>query len=361
MEIYFDNAATTPLIQTETETLLGNPSSPHTMGIAMERKLSGARGDIAAMLGCPPQEVAFTSGGTESNNLALVGYALANRRKGVTFMAQPWEHPSVLEPLKFIKAQGLGEVLIAPYTEWYGCQSPFRLAAISQVNHETGDIYDVHRIAAELKKDNPQTIVHVDGVQGFCKEAVNLSHIDMYAFSAHKCHGPTGVGGLMVRGKVRLAPLLHGGGQENKLRPGTENVGGVLQMAQVARMLWEQREKNLRHVAEIKATLMALVDALPDVAVNAGADVSPYILNMSFLGVKGEVLVHLLSEKGIYVSMGAACRSRKNTKTTLEAMGLAPEVANAAVRFSFSCLNTVEEATAAKQIIIDAVQQLRRV
>ena len=360
MEIYFDNAATTPPLQHTAESLLGNPSSPHAMGIAIERKLTIARATIAEILNCPHNEVIFTSGGTESNNLALIGFAMANRRKDVTCMAQPWEHPSILEPLKFIKAHGLANVLIAPYEAWHNCKAHIRLAAISHVNHETGDINDISAMAAALKKDNPHTVVLVDGVQGFCKEPANLSNIDMYSFSAHKCHGPTGTGGLMVRNNMRLVPLLYGGGQENKLRAGTENVSGIVHMADTAKLLRQNQAGNHNHVAKIKLKLTELANELPNVTVNSQHhNSSPYILNMSFLGIKGEILVHLLSEKGIYVSMGAACRSRKNTKTALEAMSFAPEVANSAIRFSFSHLNTVEEANTAKQIIIDCVTQMR--
>ena len=361
MEIYFDNAATTPPLESTPCGHLGNPSSPHAIGIATERKLSDAREDIAAMLKCNGSEIVFTSGGTESNNLALIGYALSNHRRHVTFMAQPWEHPSVLEPLHFIKTRGLGNVVIAPYETWHDCDAPFAMAVLSHVNHETGDINDIHAMTAALKTQNPNITVHVDGVQGFCKEPANLVNIDTYALSAHKCHGPTGVGALMVRSPMRLTPLLYGGGQENKLRPGTENTGGILQMAEIAKQLYHHQEKNHRHVAAIKSELALLANELANVTINSKPGASPYILNMSFLGIKGEVLVHLLSQKGIFVSMGAACRSRKNTKTTLESMGLPPHVASAAIRFSFSHLNTLKEAAVAKKNIIQAVTQLRRV
>jgi len=359
--IYFDNAATTPLLLHTTEDLLGNPSSPHAIGIAAERKLTHAREDISQILNCAPKEITFTSGGTESNNLALIGFAIANQRKAITFMAQPWEHPSILEPLKFIKQQGLANVCIAPYQEWHNDKTQIRLAALSHIHHETGDINDISAIAARLKKDNPHTILLIDGVQGFCKEPAHLSNIDMYTFSAHKCHGPTGTGGLMVRSNIRLVPLLHGGGQENKLRAGTENVNGIVQMANTAKQLWQKQAENHKHVAGIKSKIMGLESQLPHVTVNARHNTSPYILNMSFLGIKGEILVHLLSEKGIYVSMGAACRSRKNTKTALEAMGFSPEIADSAIRFSFSHLNTMEEANTATQIIRDSVTHMRNV
>jgi len=361
MQIYFDNAATTRPLPYTNEYCFGNPSSPHEIGIATERKLCDARQDIAKILSCSPDEVFFTSGGTEANNLALIGFALANRRKDISFMAQPWEHPSILEPLKFIKEQGLADVLIAPYEKWTSCRAKACLAAISHVNHETGDVNDISTMATVLKNNKPHVTFLVDGVQGFCKESASLSNVDMYTFSGHKCHGPSGVGGLAVKNKVRLVPLLYGGGQENKLRPGTENVHGIIHMANSALQLWQSQAVNYKHIANIKSKLAELATTLPDVVINSRQDSSPYILNMSFLGIKGEVLVHLLSEKGIFVSMGAACRSRKNTKTILETMGFSAEIASSAIRFSFSHLNTIEEATAAKEVIAECVTQMRRV
>lgn len=357
--IYFDNAATTPPLPYN-ECTWGNPSSPHTLGITTERKLQQARRDIANVLSCAPGEITFTSGGTESNNLALIGLALASRRKSMTFVAQPWEHPSILEPLKYIKDQGLANVTIAPYAKW-GNYTEDMVVAISQVNHETGDINDVSTIAATLKQNNKNAIVVVDGAQGFCKEALNLSDIDIYTFSGHKCHAPAGIGGLMIRDRLRLVPLLYGGGQENKLRPGTENVQGAVHMANSANILWQGQKANHIHVQRIKETLMELEIELSDVTINSSnAASSPYVLNMSFVGVKSEVLVHMLAEKGVYTSMGAACYSRKNVKTTLEIMGFPLENANSAIRLSFSHLNTVEEATSAKAIIRECVARLRK-
>lgn len=345
MKIYYDNASTTQTLPYSAE-FFGNPSSPHAMGIHAERELTEARQELSGILGCKPGELIFTSGGTESNNLALIGLTMANRREKHTFFAQPWEHPSILQPLNFIKSQGPADVILAPHREWQS--SGPCVAAISHVNHETGDICDVHEIAERLKQSCPNAVVLVDGVQGFCKVPLNLSDVDMYSFSAHKCHGPAGVGGLVVRNGLRITPLMYGGGQENKLRPGTENVTGVLHMARAAKLLQNQEHE----VTKVKSIISELADELPNVYINAlTGHVSPYILNMSFTGIKGEPFVHLLSEKGLYASMGAACQSRKNTKTALEAMGFSKERAASAIRFSFSHLNTAEEAVAAKEII----------
>jgi len=355
LQIYFDNAATTPTIPFTYEGLLANPSSPHAAGIDAERKLSQAREEIALHLNNSLQDIIFTSGGTESNNIALLGFAFANQRKGTTFLAEPWEHPSILEPLKYIKEKGLASVHILPHKQWYGINSPTRLAAMSHVNSETGDINPVSTIAENLKTENPSTTVLMDGVQGLGKGKIRLDNIDILTFSAHKFHGPAGVGGLALRPGIRLLPLMYGGEQEKKLRPGTENVYGVLHMVEALRL-----PQDISNVAAIKHILAKIAIELPNVFVNSQMlDQSPYILNMSFLGVKAEPLVHLLSEKGVYASMGAACRTKKNSKSPLVLMGFSNERADSAVRFSFSALNTVEEAYAAKAIIIECVTYIR--
>ena len=356
LQIYFDNAATTPTIPFTHEGLLANPSSPHVAGIEAERKLTLAREEIARILNSNMQDIIFTSGGTESNNIALLGFAFANLRKDVTFLAEPWEHPSILEPLKYIKEKGLANVHTSPREQWNNVSSPTRLAAISHINSETGDINPVASIAEKLKAENPCTTVVVDGVQGFCKEKIQLDNIDIITFSAHKFHGPAGVGGLAICPGIRLMPLMYGGGQEKKLRPGTENVHGVLHMVEALR--FSQKTNN---VATIKHILSEIAK-LPNVFINEqAARQSPYILNMSFMGIKSEPLVHLLSEKGLYASTGAACRTRKNSKSPLVLMGFSQERADSAVRFSFSALNTVEEAHAAKAIIIECVNYMRSV
>jgi cysteine desulfurase len=353
--IYFDNAATTATFEYETAFNFGNPSSPHGLGISTERALISARKEMAGIFSCRENEIIFTSGGTEANNLALTGYALANRRQGIRVFAAPWEHPSVVEPIRFAGEIGICEPVFSPPNDWTNAG----LVSISQVSHETGDIFDVAAIAAAVKKANPRAVVHVDGVQGFCKENLDFSNIDMYSFSGHKIHGSAGVGGLFAG--VRLVPILHGGGQANGVRAGTENVRGILQTTSAAVRLHAEREKNHAHVSAIKRELSALTELLPNVHENSLGATSPYILNLSFLGIKGETLVHLLSEKKIYASMGAACKSRKKQKSSLELMGFSKERAESAVRFSFSHLNTVAEAEAARQIIIDCVSQMRRV
>jgi len=346
MEIYFDNAATTEAI--------GNPSSPHKIGLSAERALAIAREEMACLLKCKPSEVIFTSGGTEANNLAILGFAKANRHKPVSYLTQEWEHPSIVEPLKHIKEEKSGTVIFTPHEKWISNENEVIFAAISHVNNETGDIHNVAEIAKQLKDKNPNTTVLVDGVQGFGKEPLDLTHIDMYSFSAHKFGGPSGVGGLLIKRGIKVKPLMYGGGQECALRPGTENLTGILHMVEVAKQIPPINP-------QIKLTLLQLSTELADVCINQTTNkVSDHILNMSFLGVRGEPLVHMLSERGVHVSMGAACRSKKNSKTVLEVMGFAPERSSSAVRFSFSPHNTVDDAVKAKEIIIESVTSLRK-
>jgi len=361
--IYFDNAATTPEIELpDGIAWFGNPSSPHGLGLAAERAVSSARADMLKILGGDKKEIIFTSGGTESNNLAILGYAYAQKRRQPMLLASPWEHPSVVQPMKHAAENGFAKVELSDVKQIGGNTSGARFISLSHVCHETGDIYDVSELAKRLKSENPETVIHVDGAQGFCKEVIDLEYVDLYSFSGHKFHASGGTGGLVKNKDLRLAPLFFGGAQENNLRPGTENAGGILKMAAVARQIWSKRELYHSNVAEIKNELANISECIPHVFVNTmGGESSPYILNMSFSGVNGETIVHLLSEKGVYASMGAACRSRKKTKSALEIMGFDSERAKSAVRFSFSHLNTLEEAAEAKEIIIAAVTQMRRV
>jgi cysteine desulfurase len=288
--------------------------------------------------------------------------------------AHQWEHPSVLEPLKIaqefehVQLELLQDFDLLKAIKPAAHSQELQLVTLTHVSHETGDINDISAIASQLKKENPALIIHVDGVQGFCKEKLDLANIDMYSFSGHKIHGGTGAGGLFVRKGIRIFPLLHGGGQEFGSRAGTENVCGILQMTSAAKQLMHSFDENHARVTAVKTELAKLPAELPDCFINSASSIretsiktSPYILNISFLGIKGETLVHLLSEKKIYASMGAACRSRKKVKSTLETMGFSAERAGAAVRFSFSHLNTVEEAVHVRKTVVECVNQMRRV
>ncbi|MDR1664404.1 MAG: cysteine desulfurase [Clostridiales bacterium] len=358
--IFFDNAATTPCLFPPEAENWGNPSSPHARGLSSERLIKNAREILSGILNGAPDEIFFTSGGTESNNLAILGTALRHRRKGGHIIATPYEHPSVLQPLARLKEEGF-RVTLAPVSEWQGLiDEDTLLVSVSQVHNETGGVHPVSEIAESVKKINPRVTVHVDGAQGFCKEAADLSQVDSYAFSAHKIHGAAGVGGLMVRRGVKLVPLMYGGGQQNGLRPGTENVPGIVSLTRAAEALSARREEYFSRVSAVRSVIAHT--GLPDVWVNTlPGSTSPYILSMSFLGVRGETLTHALSGQGIYISTGSACNSRKKENQPLSALGLEKNRAESSVRFSFSHLNTMEEAETVRDALIKTVTQLRNV
>ena len=342
--IYFDNAATTQQLFYKSPEHPTNPSSPHMLGILSERLLKESREKLANAIGVNPNEIYFTSGGTESNNIAIQGFINANIRKKPIIGITPGLHPSVIEPIKWLESKGMCTICILNE------QTYVDLACINHVNQETGDIFDIK---------NPNTKIFVDGAQGFAKESIKLNNIDIYSFSGHKIHAPLGVGGLVIKKGTRILPLMYGGGQESGLRPGTENLSGLAYLTDAALYLFENINEFHTNITKINNELRELADILPNTHINSPTTASPYILNISFLGIKPEVLVHMLSQKKIYISTGSACKSKKKSKTTLEEMGFSKERATTAVRFSFSHLNNIQEAKTAKNAIIKAVQILR--
>jgi len=343
--IYFDNASTTLLCDKAKEILqhsYGNASSPHDYGIKSERLIKSAVKDIASVLSCKSNEIIFTSGGTESNNLGIMGAAFAlksarGKDKDLHIMANKYEHPSVIGPLNYL-ASLPGFYVSSELTE------NTALICISHVNSETGDIAHINKPKG--------AILFVDGAQAFCK-IKPPNNADIYSFSGHKIHAPMGIGGLYVNNSLSLKPILYGGGQQNDIRPGTENVASILAMATAA--------KHFKPIGNIKDILSEIVNEVPDAFINHSSEhVSPYILNISFQGLRGETLTSLLSSKGVYVSMGSACRTKKGSRSPLEEMGFNRERAESAIRLSFSAMNTDEEAYKAKEIIKASVAELRR-
>ncbi|MCL2363317.1 MAG: aminotransferase class V-fold PLP-dependent enzyme [Defluviitaleaceae bacterium] len=385
--IYLDHAATTPPLQISdvaAQPFYANPSSPHAAGIAAERTLTQARAQLAAILSCDPRDVFFTSGGTEGNNMAVLGFALSyiskTRHGGMmpSILVEPWAHPSVLAPAQHAAQMGYATVTVASATEWAEkITAAPTLACLSHINHETGDRTDIPALAQKLKSANPQTVIFTDGAQGFCKDpqaASVYNASDIYTISGHKIHASGGC--ITIRKPVKLAPLFHGGGQEANLRAGTENVASAVSLAQAAQFLHAHCNEHHTHIALLNTNLAAICHEIAATHINAaqvippGAtlheatllETSPHILNLSFLGTRGEVLVHMLSERGIYVSMGAACKSRnKRDTSSLALMGYAKDRAESAVRFSFAHMNTLEEVKETKHALVQCVAQLRKV
>lgn len=361
-EIYLDNSATTRQYDDVTALMAdvaankyGNPSSLHTKGMEAEKLVSSARKEIADSLGAEPREIYFTSGGTESNNLAIRGYLDANPRKGKHIITTKVEHPSVMEVYRHLEEQsyrvdyiGVDEKGLIDLQELRDkISSETSLISFILVNNETGAIQQIDRIAAIRDELNPQAIIHADAVQAYGKIRLlpEKSGIGLMSLSSHKIHGPKGVGALYVSRRIRIKPLFYGGGQEALMRSGTENVPGIAGLGLAVKMTFEKLESNYDKVSNIKKHFIEML-AVSGIEhrVNSPENASPYVINISFADVRAEVLLHHLEQKGIFVSTGSACSSHKNTRShVLTAMGVPASLTDGAIRFSLSGFNTQEE------------------
>lgn len=377
MEVYLDNAATTrPYPQAADavrEAMLGNfgnPSSLHALGKRAEDAVTAARQTIARGLGCDPAEVTFTSGGTEGNNLAIIGYCLANRRRGSKIVTTAVEHPAVLEPIKWLEAQGFAVELVKPSASGTvsaadvlaAVDSETILVSCMAVNNETGAVNPIADIAAGL--NHAQTALHVDAVQAFGKLDCTIKRLgaDLLTVSSHKIHGPNGVGALYARRGVKLSPIEYGGGQERGLRSGTENVAGIVGFALAADITLQNRERDMAHCTELKRQLLEGLSQISGMIVNSPEDALPTVINVSFPPVKAEVLLHVLESQGIFVSTGSACHSRNRGRShVLTAMGLKNERIDSAIRISLSGENTAEEIAYVVQVLCKEVPILQKV
>jgi len=372
-EIYLDNSSTTRQYEEVTSLMAevaskyyGNPSSLHTKGIEAERLVSGARETIASLLGAQPSEIYFTSGGTESNNLAIVGYLDANPRKGKHVITTKTEHPSVLEVFRHLESRGYivdyldvdesGRIIHGQLEQ--KIRPDTALISIILVNNETGTIQDMNRISSIRDALNPQAVIHADAVQAFgkIKLAPAKSGIGLMSFSSHKIHGPKGVGALYVSKGLKINPLFYGGGQETLLRSGTENVPGIAGFGLAAKMTIEGIDENYQKAARLKQLLVdGLASSDIEHRVNSPDDALPYIINISFRNVRAEVLLHHLEQRGIFVSTGSACSShKKNRSHVLTAMNVDPAMIDGALRFSLSHLNTEEDI----RLTLDALKDI---
>ncbi len=374
MEIYFDNSATTRVfdsvkdivVKTMTEDY-GNPASRHRKGMEAEQYIRTAREIIAGTLKVPGSEILFTSGGSESNNTALIGGAMANQRKGRHIISTAIEHPSVYNPLLFLEENGF-EVTFLPVDEnghisleelGEAVRPDTILVSVMYVNNEVGAIEPIGDISRVVKDKNPGTILHVDAIQAYGKLNIRPKKegIDLMSVSGHKIHGPKGTGFLYINSGVKLRPLIYGGGQQNNMRSGTENVPGVAGLGEAARIMYTDHEDKVRYLTELKDYMTDRVLELDGVTVNSqkGAGSAPQIVSVSFEGVKSEVLLHALEEKNIYVSSGSACSTHHpGVSETLKGIGVRPDLLDCTLRFSFGLFNTKEEI----DITIDALKEL---
>lgn len=359
MDIYFDNGATTKVFPEVKEMMVkvleeeyGNPSSMHKKGLVAEHHLKRTREIIASSMKVDPKEITFTSGGTESNNLAIIGTALANQRKGKHIITSTIEHASVYNPFFFLEEMGF-EVTFIPVDKKgiirmdllkEAIRKDTILVSIMAVNNEIGSVMPMEEIGQLIKEVNPDTYYHADCVQAYGKMKLfpRKWKIDMLSISGHKIHGPKGSGALYVRKGVKIKPILFGGNQEQALRSGTENVPGIAGLGVAAEKIYENHEERVAYLKELKDYFLDKVLKLPEVTNHSG-DAS-HIASVSFLKVRSEVLLHALEDKGICVSAGSACSSNKPAVSgTLKGIGLKKEEYESTLRFTFSCYNTKEE------------------
>lgn len=380
MEAYFDNSATTRcypevaeiVVKTMTEDF-GNPSAMHLKGVEAEKYVREAAQTLAKILKVNEKEIIFTSGGTESNNLALFGGADANKRSGNHIITTSVEHAAVGQPAERLEQMGY-EVTIVPVdhrgvVQLEALERALRpdtiLVSTMYVNNEVGAVMPVEEIAKLVHEKSPKALYHVDAIQAFGKYRIypKKAGIDMLSVSSHKIHGPKGVGFLYINEKARIQPQILGGGQQAGMRSGTDNVPGIAGLGVAAKMVYTDFDEKIEHMYQLKERLAEGFLKLPDVRLN-GMEIregAPQILSASFLGVRSEVLLHTLEEKGIYVSAGSACSSHKRKAAgTLSAMGMEAAQRESTLRFSFSEENTFEEVDYALEVIGQVLPMLRR-
>jgi len=350
----------------------GNPSSLHGLGIQAEKLLSQARSQIANLLSVKPNEIYFTSGGTESNNLAIKGAALLHRNKGRHLIFSNVEHPSVHGAMEQLEQHGFDITAIPVDADGRVSAESIKksirkdtiLVSVMQVNNEVGTIQPINEIGTLLKQ-YPSILFHVDAVQAIGKVPLNLyeNRVDLCSISAHKFHGLKGSGALFIRDGVRLDSLLSGGNQEWKIRSGTENVAGAVAMAKALRMTMEKSQESVKRMKKIKTLLAQELVRIDDLTIHTPKEGSAaHILNFTIKGMKSEVLIHALEKEGIFLSTTSACSSKKKSPSkTLLAMGISESLAESAFRISLSHENTEEEAKIVITAMEKAVKQLRRV
>jgi len=383
MIAYLDNSATTQVSREAADKMMktmiedfGNPSSMHRMGVTAEKEIKEARRTIAKTLSAKEKEIYFTSGGTEANNLAIRGIVSAQSKRGNHIITSEIEHPAVLATFEDLKKIGF-RVSVIPVDEFgllkldvleKELSDETILLSIMHVNNEVGSIQPIDKIVKIARKINKCIKIHVDAVQSYGKLPLNLKRLDIDALSisAHKFHGPKGVGVLYLKDTTRVVPMTTGGGQEKAIRPGTENVPGIVGMAVAAKAIHENIGTQYKSVLNLKNKLYeGIVENIDGLKLNSllGDQGLAYVLNVSFVGIRGEVLLHALEEEGIYVSTGSACSSNQNKSYShvLEAMGLDTAEKEGAIRFSLSYKTTEEEIVYAIQKVVEKVKDLDQI
>lgn len=380
MVAYLDHSATTrcfervqEIVRKTMDDAYGNPSSMHKKGMEAETIVRGAAQTIAKTLKAAEKEIIFTSGGTESNNLALIGAAMAHRRAGNRLITTQIEHPSVSNTMKYLQEQGFEVIWLPVSRDGIVSMDALReavndatvLVSVMHVNNEIGSIQPLAEAAKIIHEKNPNTLFHVDAVQSYGKMRIRPKKlgIDLLSASGHKIHGPKGIGFLYRREKIRLQPILFGGGQQAGLRSGTHNVPGIAGLGEAAAEAYENQEDKTARLRECKERLLERTAQIEGIVINSpiGDDGAPHIVNLSIPGIRSEVMLHALEEHGVYVSAGSACASNHpEPSRTLQAIGLEPALVESALRFSFSSSTNLQEIDYAAEKLAELVPKLRR-
>ena len=380
MEAYFDNSATTKVLDSVRDIVVktmtedyGNPAAKHRKGMEAEQYIRDARKIIADTMKVQEKEILFTSGGSESNNMALIGTAWANQRAGKHIISTSIEHPSVYNPLGVLEELGF-EVTILPvdhdgHISLKELEEAIRpdtiLVSTMYVNNEVGAVEPVEEISKIIKAKNPSTLYHVDAIQAYGKYVIRPKKqgIDLLSVSSHKIHGPKGVGFLYIRNGVKIKPLIYGGGQQAGLRSGTENVPGVAGFGAAAKEMYTNHAEKIQKLIELKDYMPDRLGEIEGTVINSkkGEASAPQIVSVSFEGVRSEVLLHALEDKGVYVSSGSACSSNHpGISGTLKGIGVAQKLLDSTIRMSFGMFNTKEEVDYTIDVLKELVPVLRR-
>ena len=380
MEAYFDNSATTKVLDCVKDAVVdamcvnyGNAAAKHRKGVEAENLIREAKKAIADTLKVQEKEILFTSGGTESNNTALIGTALANRRAGKHLITTGVEHPSIYNTMSFLEEMGF-EVTYLPvdhlgHISLEDLEKAIRedtiLVSVMYVNNEVGAVEPIEAISQCIKKKNPKTLFHVDAIQAYGKYKIRPKKqgIDLLSVSGHKIHAPKGVGFLYIRDGVKIRPILFGGGQQKGMPSGTENVPGCVGLGVAAREAYKDFDARIEKLYTLREHLIAGLKPLGGVTINGSEDRTnaPQIVSASFEGVRSEVLLHALEDKGVYVSSGSACSSNHpGISGTLKGIGVKKELLDSTIRFSLGDLNTEEEVDYAIGVLGELLPVLRR-
>ena len=379
-EIYLDNSATTQCLESVANIVAkvmcedyGNPSSMHMKGVQAENYVKMAKTVNAKNLKVNEKEIFFTSGGPESDNLAIIGAAMANHRAGNHLITTCIEHPAVLRTMEYLETQGF-QVTYLPVDEFgrirlqdlENALTPNTiLVSIMHTNNEIGSLQPIAEAGSLIKRYNPNIVFHIDAVQGYGKFRIypKKMGVDMMSVSGHKIHGPKGIGFLYINEKVKIKPISYGGGQQKGMRSGTDNVPGMAGLAKAVEEVYRFLDKDVENLYALKEYFIRGLMQIEDVKINGytGFDSAPHIVSVSIRGIRSEVMLHALEDRGIYVSAGSACSSHKaTTSATLRAIGVEKDLLDSTIRFSFSIFTTKEEIDYTLKVLYDIIPMLRK-